>query len=101
MQIRYAGSNWLFVRSYLISADSLRWQSPAVSFKRDHSGGSVWEWIDVAPNTEDLHNMRALAQAKSSIVRFWGDKYYSDLKLSDQQQESISNILSLYEMLKQ
>lgn len=101
MNVKYKGENWLFVRSYIISADSLRWQSPTFEFKRDHSGGWVWEWIDVAPTQQDLQNMGTLAQAKTPMVRFRGDKYYSDLKLSNQQQESISNILSLYEMLKQ
>lgn len=98
MKIKYYGDDWLFVQSYKIAADSLRWESPLIQFERDHSGGDVWEWIDKAPTDEDLRNMRALASAENPIIRFQGRQYYSDFKLTDEQQKSISSILKLYKL---
>ncbi|MDZ7663153.1 hypothetical protein [Thiohalophilus sp.] len=100
MKIKYYGDDWLFVRSYKVAADSFRWESPSLEFERDHSGGNVWEWIDKSPTDEDLRNMRALAAAANPIIRFQGRQYYSDFKLTGEQQSSITSILRLYELLK-
>ena len=101
MKIKYYGDDWLFVDSYKIAADSLRWQSPKLNFQRDHSGGNVWEWIDTAPTEEDIRNMEALSTAANPIIRFQGKQYYSDFKLSTKQQKDIRAVLALFRSLEQ
>ena len=100
MIVKYYGDDWLFVQSYKVSADSILWESPSLEFKRDHSSGSVWEWMEKSPTDEDLRNMRALATAENPIIRFQGRHYYKDFKLSGEQQDSITNSLELYELLR-
>lgn len=100
MKIKYYGDDWLFARSYKVAADDYRWESPALQFERDHSGGHVWEWIDKAPSEDDLQNMRALANATDPVIRFQGRQYYSDFKLSSQQQSSIAEVLGLFGLLR-
>ena len=101
MRIKYYNNDWLFVHSYKVAADSLRWESPLLEFERDHSSGNVWEWIDKSPTLEDLQNMRALAVASNPIIRFQGRQHFSDFKLTREQQDSIISILTLYELLEQ
>jgi hypothetical protein len=101
MKIKYYGDDWLFVDSYKIAAGNLRWQSPKQQFQRNHSGGNVWEWIDVTPAEEDIRNMEALATAANPIIRFQGKQYYSDFKLSPKQQKDILAALELFRAMKQ
>lgn len=99
LEIRFAGDNWLFVNNYKIAADDYRWSSDVQKFKRDHSGGRVWEWIVISPTKTDIGNMEILAKSRVAIIRFQGDKYYSDYQLTSSDQTRISIILNLFEAL--
>jgi hypothetical protein len=44
--------------------------------------------------------MQALATAENPIIRFQGQQYYSDFKLTGEQQDSITSTLRLYELLQ-
>lgn len=99
-KIKYYGDDWLFVSSYKIAADDYRWQSPKISFERDHSSGSVWEWSDVAASDKYIEVAKALANSEKSTIRFQGNQYYSDKRLQDDQKEGIKNILKLFQLMK-
>jgi len=98
-KVKYYGDNWLFVNSYKIAADDYRWQSPRMVFKRDHSSGSVWEWIDVPASKQEIEIAKALAYAETATIRFQGSKYYSDKQLKKDQKESIKKILNLFSLM--
>lgn len=100
MKVKYYGDDWLFVRAFKVAADDHRWQSPQYEFRRDHSSGSVWEWVDKNPGTEELAAMKALSAAQSPIIRFQGRDYYKDFTLSPVQQNGITQALSLYDLVK-
>lgn len=99
-KIKYYGDDWLFVSSYKIAADDYRWQSPKVSFERDHSSGDVWEWSDVAASEKYIEVAKALANAEKSTIRFQGNQYYSDKQLQEDQKKGILDILKLFRLMK-
>jgi len=98
-KVKYYGDDWLFVSSYKVAADDYRWQSPKLNFERDHSSGSVWEWIDVSAKNKEIEVAKALANAQKATIRFQGNQYYSDKQLQDDQKNSIKKILKLYSLM--
>ena len=99
LKVKYYGDNWLFVNSFTVAADDYRWQSPNYQFKRDHSGGNVWEWIDVAVAEKELEIAKKLASSEKSTIRFRGQKYYSDQQLTQDQKDSIKQMLKIHSLL--
>lgn len=99
-KIKYYDNDWLFVSSYKIAADDYRWQSPKVSFEREHSSGNVWEWSDEAASDQYIEVAKALANSAKSTIRFQGNKYYSDKQLQNDQKKGIKNILKLFQLMK-
>lgn len=98
-KVEYYDDDWLFVSSYKVAADDYRWQSPKMDFKRDHSSGSVWEWIDVSANKQEIAVAKALANAQKATIRFQGKQYYSDKHLQDDQKDAIRKILKLFSLM--
>ena len=47
LKLQYYGDDWLFVRSVTVKADDKVYELGKLDFERDHSSGSVWEWIDM------------------------------------------------------
>ncbi len=99
-KVKYYGSDWLFVNSFKVAADDYRWQSPALSFERDHSSGDVWEWVDLTASSKHIEAAKALARAQTATIRFQGDPYYADEQLADDQKRSLSDMLKLFELMK-
>ena len=95
----YRGGSWLFANSFIVAADDYRWRSPVVSFKRDHSGGTVWEWIDTPADQQQIEFSKKMASAETPIVRFIGTKGYRDYEITIQQQQDILNILELHQRI--
>jgi hypothetical protein len=99
-KVKYYDDDWLFVNSYKVAADDYRWQSPKLTFKRDHSSGSVWEWIDVSAKAKEIEVAKALATSNKSTIRFQGNKYYSDKTLNTEQKESIQQVIKLFTLME-
>lgn len=95
-EVKYYGDDWLFVNGYKVSADSYRWQSPKLEFERDHSSGSVWEWVDVAAGVKEIEVARALSSAQQAVIRFQGNQHYDDVTLAEDQKQSMNTILGIY-----
>lgn len=98
-KVKYYDDDWLFVSSYKVAADDYRWQSQKMDFERDHSSGSVWEWIDVSATKKEIEVAKALANAQNAIIRFQGNKYYADKQLQDDQKNSLKKMLKLYSLM--
>jgi hypothetical protein len=95
-RVKYYDDDWLFVDSYKVAADDFRWQSEKQKFQRDHSSGSVWEWLDVSAGSKEVEIATALSSATNATIRFQGNQYYSDKKLDDDQKQSIKTIIRIY-----
>jgi len=95
-KVKYYGDDWLFVSSYIAAADDYRWQSPKMKFERDHSSGSVWEWVDISAGAKEVEVAKALSSAQKATIRFQGSQYYDDVTLEEDQKQSIKTILGIY-----
>lgn len=95
----YYGKDWIFAKSFKVAADDYRWQSPVMKFSKDNTS-SVWEWVDLRADSHYIALAKKLAAADSSIVRFQGDQYYHDHKLSSEEKTAIQDVLKIYRTLK-
>ena len=101
---RYSGSHWLFVKNASSRADGLRINIPQNStvpgakWYRDHANGDVWEEYDSELMTsEDITTVRKISESKDVTVRFEGDRYNADRKLTSQQLIAMRQIIQAYE----
>lgn len=101
LQYHYTGSDWIFFDTITIVVDGQRYDYIYDYFdvKRDNSGGSVWEWIDVSPTDEEIEMLKAMGNSEETIIRFQGDTYHYDLTLSDSDKKAINSVLEAYESL--
>lgn len=100
MKVMYRADDWLFVNSYIVVADDVRYESPVQKFKRDHTSGIIWEWIDVSPNNEQLKLLKKVADAKEVTVRFKGNNYSADKTMSTKAKTDVKRIMEVYRLLK-
>ena len=98
--LKYQAKNWLFVESFTIASDDLRWRSPRYKFSRDHSGGKIWEWIDVVPEGEFYRSLDALSDSEIGVIRFYGENYKYDWTISKISKRNLKNIFELYRLMK-
>lgn len=99
-KVKYYDDDWLFVNSYKVAADDYRWQSPRLDFERDHSSGSVWEWLDTSVSEKEIEVAKAISEASKATIRFQGNKYYSDKTLEQDQKEALKDVIKLFELMK-
>lgn len=94
LKLHYYGEDWLFAERVKVVTDGTPFQSPSLTFKRDHAGGKVWETVLLELSNPEV---RALADrivaSKEAIIRFQGRQYYSDLTVSDRMREDIGAML--------
>ena len=96
----YENDDWLFVSKYSVAADDFRWNSKGLEFKRDHSGGKIWEWNNSYINDEYLNMLAKIASAKKAKVRFQGKQYYDDYVLTQIQQKELTTLVELINLTK-
>jgi hypothetical protein len=96
MIIQYSGGDWLFANSVTIKADDKVINLGELDFERDHSSGSVWEWADIPADHAHLED---LLNAKRVVVRFDGDKYYSDFTWPVAQQTQAKEVFTAWKTL--
>ncbi|PHS63050.1 MAG: hypothetical protein COB09_12510 [Thalassobium sp.] len=94
VKVKYYGDSWIFADRITISADEFRWRSESIPFKRDHHA-DVWEWIDIPLDDHFVNFSYRLSESEFSVVRFNGEKYYSDLELTNRERENIVLMLKL------
>ncbi len=98
-RVQYKADDWLFVKRYVVLAGDERYESSPVDFKRDNSGGKIWEWITLNVNDKQRHLIDAVAAESDAIVRFYGRDYYADKEMSEIQRDALSKMLRLHDLL--
>lgn len=100
-KFHYEAEDWLFVDQILLVADDYRLESGNAKFQRDHSSGTIWEWIDVSATDGQYYEaLSAIANADEATIRFSGRQYYSDFDIPEKQQRLIKDILILFQDMK-
>lgn len=96
----YYSDDWLFVKSFSVKADNKKYDvypSYYEDINRTNSSNSVWESISLPyKGNEDV--IKSIANSKAVTIRFYGDKYYADRKLSRAKINAIKDMLSLYDL---
>lgn len=99
LHVQYYANSWLFVRWAWTRIDGEERRIPTNDWKRDNGGGNIWEWSDVAL-TEDKDKdtlIRIAYSPKPVTMRFEGQQYYDDKKLSAQQLQDLRDVIEAYE----
>jgi hypothetical protein len=100
-KIHYEADDWLFVDQILLVADNYRLETKEAEFQRDHSSGTIWEWIDVpATNGKYYEALSAIANADEATIRFNGRQYYNDFDIPEKQQQLTKDILKSFHDMK-
>lgn len=95
--IQYSGETWLFVHKALIVADGRRFEVNG-KWSTD-SYTKVWEWNDHLAGQEQMEMLKAVANSKSTTIRFYGRQYIHDRTVTSSEKNGIKNILEGYAAL--
>ncbi len=98
-KIQYEEDDWLFIDSFKIVADKYKWDSGYCKFERDNGSGSIWEWLDTEATREFIKVSEKISNSEKTIIRFSGDKYYSDFIVPENQKIQLKKMLGLYLIL--
>lgn len=90
---------WLFVNSITAWHDGEKSILLSGTFERRNTS-RIWEWRDVSPTASQVKTMRALAEAKQSILRFEGDQRHVDVTLTRQNKQTIRDVLNAFEAMQ-
>ncbi len=96
----YSADNWLFIKKVLVKADETKKNYENLSFERDHSSDTIWEWHDKPASNEDIELIEDIISSDETIVRFYGKQYYNDRTISSKQKQQLKGILWIYEILQ-
>ncbi len=98
LRIRYSSSDWLFIESYNIKADSSVFtiSTSYGDVERDNSSGSIWEWYDSNVDNNILVIVNSLIDAKNVKIRYNGQKYYNEKTVSQKEKRALKNVLDAY-----
>lgn len=99
-KVYYKASRWLFADGFLVQADDFRKEYQNVRFKRDHSSGAIWEWLDRSAIDSDISLLRNVVESDDVVVRFYGSKYHDDREVTVKHKERIGSILAIYNLFK-
>ena len=95
----YTASDWVFFETIVFAVDDQRYYKTFDYFDvvRDNDWNSIWEYVDIVVDSEDLDLLRAIADSKKTIVRFQGDNYYDDFTVTASDKNAIKEMLEIYD----
>lgn len=101
MRIKYTASDWLFINSYMIKTDNQTYTlSPSYGeVKTDHNGGSIWEWYDFNPSSDNISMIEDIINSETVKIRHTGKQYQKDREVSKKEKEALKNVLTAFELL--
>ena len=95
----YEAGDWLFVNKALVKADDYKQELAGLEFERNHTGGTIWEWYDRGATDRDIKLIKKVISSDEAAIRFYGQQYHDDRKISFKQKRQLANLLLVYEML--
>jgi hypothetical protein len=92
---------WVFFEEIIFNIDGKR---DELSFgyyevKRDNSGYSVWEYVDI-PGDRYLSLIKQISESKKTLIRFRGRQREFDFQVSKKQKDAMRRVLRLYELMR-
>lgn len=98
LKLKYAASDWLFVKRVKINIDSQNRNLDCGEFERDHSS-VIWEWCDKSPSELDLLLIKDIIKSKKTIIRFSGQQYRDDHIVTKAEKRALQDVLDAFEVL--
>jgi hypothetical protein len=95
----YNADSWLWVNRVSVLVDGTSYQFTRGDFIRDNNN-TIWEWRSEKPSPHQLFVLNKIAEGQTATLRFYGDEFYSDRKLSRKHKTAISEVLALYDALE-
>lgn len=105
MRISYKGKNWLFIDriKFFVDGVQLEYQFGLSKVKRDHTvvDGEIviYEWANVLVEKEEYALLKAIAVSKVAEMRYVGQQYHDDRKISQAERQSISKVITAFESI--
>lgn len=97
----YTYDSWVFFEKIIINVDGENHYKFFNYFDvvRDNAWGDVWEYVDLEVGEDDIALLQAIADSKSTLIRFEGDEYYWDFEVKSSDKTGIRQILKVYDAL--
>lgn len=98
----YTADDWIFFKKITFAVDEARYYRTFSYFDvtRDNANGDIWEYVDMEVGESEIEILWAIANSKTTIIRFEGDDYYDDFTVSANDKKAIKEMLTVYEALK-
>ncbi|AKS42930.1 hypothetical protein [Wenzhouxiangella marina] len=100
LRIRYYGRNWIFANRVDIRVDD--WTTSITpNFRRNNAAGYVWETVNFPlslPETREL--ITRITNGEEALIRFRGERGYSDLEVTAAMKVDLAAILTMIETLE-
>ncbi len=97
LRLIYRAYDWLFIESFLIVADSQRFEKVYANFKRDTGTSLIKEWYDERISSNDLAMIKAIVNSKEATIRFKGENYYADYEITEREKSDLRLVLKAIE----
>ena len=104
--IYYVASDWLFVERYTIKADEATFEIAPKYNEIEKDNGTlsdgevgIWEWYDNSISREEMEMVLAVIKSKKAVIRFEGKQYYKDYTISQQEKNSLKEILASWKYI--
>lgn len=102
MRSIYYGDRWVFYKKIKVLADNNIIYDRSFTrgeISRDNAGGSVWEVTDYIASADDIAAMQAIANARSTVIRFDGDDRQHDHKVTKQEAANLAVVIGAFKTL--
>jgi hypothetical protein len=98
----YTADDWLFFEKITFAVDDQRFYRfyKYSDVVRDNAYGDIWEYVDIVVEEAEIELLKAIANSERTIIRFEGDNYYDDVEIKDSDKKAITEVLLIYEYLK-
>lgn len=104
LRITYLGSDWLFIKKYLIKTDKKTYTVIPSEVNRDNGilNGNVrvWEWSDSPIKTHNVEMIKDISTSKAVTVRYEGNEYYKDFELDQEKRDRLALVLASFTLKK-
>lgn len=100
MKTLYTAEDWLFVESVQGYANGASFNLTGGRFERDNDS-TIWEWLDEVPSALQIDRLKVLSEASDATLRYEGNQYRKDIKLSSADRTAIRQVLADFEELKE
>lgn len=96
--VRYYGDSLMFVDKISIKADNSTFHL-VEKMGREYDVYSVWEWLEIEPNVDQLLMIQTIVNSEITRIRFQGGKYHKDWILTQKEIVGLKDTLLYYRLL--